>query len=330
MILAGDIGGTKTNLAWFDPDDATPTPRQPRTFRSADHAAFDAILDDYLREFPQPLSAACFGIAGPILDGRVETPNLPWIVAAAGLAERLGLASVGLINDLEATAYGIDALHAGQLHTLSAAAGACVGNRALIAAGTGLGVAGLYWDGRRHHPLASEGGHADFAPRNRLEIDLLLHLERRLGGRVSYERVLSGPGLVNIHDFLRQRVPTPEHAVIAAQPGGGDSAASIAAAAINGQSALAAQALDLFVDIYGAMAGNLALHFMATGGLYIGGGIAPKILSWLAGGAFIRAFQAKGRMSSLLASMPVHVILDDRTALIGAARHAIAGLERKR
>ena len=244
---------------------------------------------------------------------------------AQSLQEVLGLLRVKLINDLEAAAYGVGCLGPSQLHTLHEGRGGVEGHRALIAAGTGLGMAGLFWDGRRHRPIPSEGGHIDFAPRNEREIELLRYMKSKIGGRVSYERVLSGPGLFDIYEFLRSQNFAGEEAWLAEEIRGGDPSAAVSQAALSGKSALAAEALDTFVSIYGGMAGDLVLLLKPAGGLYVGGGIAPKILEKLKDGTFLRSYLDKGRMSFIVESTPVRVILDDKTALYGAASCALLG-----
>lgn len=323
MILAGDIGGTKTNVALFEVVEGNlSAPMAQKSFPSGKYDSLDKILEEFIAENRPPVTHACFGIAGPVVEGRVETPNLAWIISDQTLAQTIGIARVGLINDLEATAHGIETLKDSQLFTLNEGEGRRAGHRGLIAAGTGLGMAGIFWDGRDYHPLASEGGHMDFAPRNELELELLRYLTAKFNGHVSYERALSGPGLFNIYNFLREQNFAEEPEWLAAAINSGDKTAAVSKAALSGQSELAREALDLFVEIYGAMAGNLALLMKATGGLFIGGGIAPKILDKLKDGAFMAAFKDKGRLSSLVASVPVYVILDDKTALYGAARCA--------
>lgn len=325
MILAGDIGGTKTNVALCETTEGGGVSvRAQRTYPSAERDSLETIIAEFLREHPaRSVTHACFGVAGPVVNERVETTNLAWDVRADSLAAALRLRRIILINDLEATAYGVETLRAEQLHTLSEGAGDGGGHRALIAAGTGLGMAGLFRDGEHYHPIPSEGGHVDYAPRNETEIELLRYMQRSVGGRVSYERVLSGVGLVNVYKFLRDEGYAQEPAWLAEQFESGDDAACISAAAMAGESELAAKALDIFAQIYGAAAGNLALLLKATGGVYVGGGIAPKILEKLKDGTFMRAFTDKGRMSPLVESMPVRVILDDKTALYGAARCAL-------
>jgi glucokinase len=240
------------------------------------------------------------------------------------LARSLDLPSVHLINDLEATAYGIGELTPEQLYTLNEGDGERDGHRGLIAAGTGLGMAAIYFDGAGYHPMPSEGGHIDFAPRDEREFEMLSYLREKIGGRVSYERVLSGMGLFNIYSFLRDRGHGEEPAWLAEEIRSGDPSAAISRAALAGKSELAETTLQMFVEIYGAMAGNLALLLKSVGGLYIGGGIAPKIMEKLKDGAFMHHYGDKGRMSGLVKSIPVRVILDDKTALYGAARYALS------
>ena len=324
MILAGDIGGTKTNVALFQTNGSEVGPViKQRTFRSADYDSLETILKEFVGETESKITDACFGIAAPVIQGRAKTPNLDWTVSAESLAEVLEIDRVGLINDLEATARGIAALNDSQLLTLNTGDPKRGGNRALIAAGTGLGMAGILYRDGHYHPIPSEGGHSDFAPRTPLEIELFRYLTEKFAGHVSYERVLSGPGLFNIYSFLRNRNYAAEPAWLAEQIESGDKTAAVSMAALSHKSELAVKALDIFVSAYGAMAGNLALLMMSIGGLYVGGGIAPKICEKLEDGTFMRAFSDKGRFSSLLASVPVHIILDDKTALFGAARAAL-------
>jgi len=321
MILAGDTGGTSTRLAAFDIEQGRLRVVVEQTYPSREHAGLDEIVGKFVASHAVTARHACFGIAGPVRDGRVQTPNLPWLVDAAAMAAQLGLPAVDLLNDLEANAWGVAALTPSDLLTLNAGAPGAHGNACVVAAGTGLGEAGMYWDGTMHRAFGCEGGHVDFAPRDADEIDLLRHLQARFG-HVSSERVISGPGLVNVYGFLRDTGRGKEAAGIAAAMRERDAAGVIAQAALDGTCALCAKALDLMVSLYGAEAGNAALKYMASGGVYIGGGIAPKIARKLADGAFIRAFVAKGRMQPLLEAMPVHVILNPKTALLGSARYA--------
>jgi glucokinase len=327
MILAGDIGGTKTNIALFEEGgQGADKPIAQKSFPSGAYDSLDRIVAEYVAaEKPDRITRACFGIAGPVVGDRVETSNLAWVIEGKRLARALGIESVALINDLEATAYGVEVLHDDQLFTLNEGTNSGDGHRGLIAAGTGLGMAAIFWDGARYHPMASEGGHIDFAPRNETEDALLDYMRRELGGRVSYERVLSGMGLLNVYEFLRDGGYAEEPSWLKEQMTPGKEAAAISAAALSGKSDLAAKTLDLMVEIYGSMAGNLALMVKASGGLYVGGGIAPKILEKLKDGTFMRAYGDKGRMSDLALSFPVRVILDDKTALYGAARRAALG-----
>jgi glucokinase len=321
MILAGDIGGTKTNLGLFDLNGRALTSRRLQSFPSRNYAGLESIVEEFLgSEGTGGVDAAGFGVAGPVVEGRSVTPNLPWVVESEVLAQQLKLRSVALINDLEATAYGIGELKPEEFVTLNEGIPE-IGNAALIAAGTGLGTAGLFWNGRHHEPSASEGGHIDFAPRDALEMQLLEHLLIK-SGHVSVERVLSGPGLHNIYDFLRSVNFAEESPAVAARFTGRDPSSVIANAALAGESDLCAKALDMFVSIYGATAGNVALLLKAVAGVYIGGGIAPKIIEKLKDGTFMTSFTAKGRLASLLEAIPVRVIMNDKTALLGAARVA--------
>jgi glucokinase len=318
MILAGDIGGTKTNIAFFTGGTLLQAVVQ-QTFPSHDHAGLEEIVRQFVGQHQLRVQQAAFGVAGPVRDGRCETTNLPWVVDATTLASELGIPNVWVINDLEATAYGIAALTPADFVILNAGAADAAGNAAIIAAGTGLGEAGLYWDGRTHHPFATEGGHTNFGASDALERELLDWLSTQFE-HVSWERVVSGMGLVNIYRFLRDTNRGEEPAWLAEQMRAGDPAAAISRAAQRGASPLCLQALDLFMALYGSEAGNLALKIMATEGLYIGGGIAPKDLDKLKDGTFMKHFVAKGRMQPLLETMPVKVILNEKTALIGAAR----------
>lgn len=321
LILAGDIGGTSTRLAYFDTADGQLRPVAEERFPSRDAASLEEIVDRFDDAHGLTAERACFGIAGPVRHGKVRTPNLPWSVDAGELARILGIGEVLLINDLEANAYGIDLLLPGDFADLNPGVSDPTATIAVVSAGTGLGEALAYWDGTGHRPLPSEGGHADFAPRNELEADLLLYL-RAEHGRVSTERLVSGPGLRNIYRFLRDTRHLAENPAVVEEMRRGDPSAAITKAALAGECSLCGQVLDLFVSLYGAEAGNVALRYLATGGVYLGGGIAPKIIDRLRGPGFMLAFTAKGRLSPLLESIPVRVILNDRTALLGAGRCA--------
>jgi glucokinase len=327
MILAGDIGGTNARLAYFQPQNGHLRLISERVFPSREYGELEEIVSQFLEGSAARPEVACFGIAGPVRNGRVETSNLPWIIEQSRLAKQIHLPATLLINDLEANAWGIGALSPHDLvpldHVEPSVGKQAVGNQAVIAPGTGLGEAGLFWNGSQHQVYACEGGHADFAPQGDLQIELLRFLASRYE-HVSYERVLSGPGLVNVYEFLREKGCADEPAGFARQLVQDDPAAAISRAALNGANPLAERALDLWISVYGAEAGNLALKAMATGGIFLGGGISPKILSKLTGPLFMRAFLDKGRLRSLLESIPVQVITNDKAGLLGAARCAAA------
>jgi glucokinase len=324
VLLAGDIGGTKTRLGLFVAETEGLRSVAERTYPSAEFSGLETIVVEFLREQSASCRAASFGIAGPVVDRRVRTTNLPWVIDADILEERTGIAGVSLLNDLEATAWGLPLVEKSGLHTLNRGTDGASGNWAVIAAGTGLGEAGLHWDGRRYRPFACEGGHASFSPTDELTDDLLRFLRRRFE-TVSWERVLSGPGLADLYRFLLDRSGQPEPDWFRQAERAGDPAPAVAEAGLSGRCEVSANVLDLFARLYGEEAGNLALKLMATGGVWVCGGIAPKILSALAGGQFTAGFTAKGRMSPLLEAMPVNVVLDDRVALLGAANHAAGG-----
>ena len=344
MIVAGDIGGTKTHLALFDWKKDRVDPVRLELFYSVDYTSFDDMLAEFLvppkpltsmdesvtekgdaepeperpAEQAQKIDAACFGIAGPVIQNRCQTTNLPWVVDGATLAKQFDIPQVKLLNDLEAMAHGILLLRPDEVEVLNAGTPPAYNQAlALIAAGTGLGESILFWNGSRYQPMQSEGGHADFAPNNDNEIELLRHLRSHYL-HVSYERVLSGPGLHAIYDYVRDSKKN-EPTWLSEQIKVGDPAAVIAEAGLKGQADIAKQALDLFTSIYGAEAGNLALKAMALNGVYMGGGIAPKLLAKLKDGTFMKAFTNKGRYKRLMSSIPVKVVMNQQTALLGAA-----------
>jgi glucokinase len=321
MILAGDIGGTNARLAYFQPQNGHLLLVSERVFPSREHSELGEIVSQFVDESNTRPDAACFGIAGPVRNGRVETSNLPWVVEQSLLAKQIHLPATLLINDLEASAWGIGALAVGDLVPLNSVSGPAVGNQAVIAPGTGLGEAGLFWDGSRHEVFACEGGHTDFGPQGNLQIELMRFLAARFG-HVSYERILSGPGLVNVYEFLRVSGCGNESAEFSEALKQGDRAAVISRAALDGTESLAEKALDLWISVYGAEAANLALKVMATGGLFLAGGITPKILAKLTGPLFMESFLAKGRLRPLLESVPVQVITNEKAGLLGAARCA--------
>jgi glucokinase len=324
MILASDIGGTKTLIALFEPQpgDRLRLVRE-QTFVSKDHQSLEEIVTAFLQgEKTAQVEAACFGAAGPVLERRCQTTNLPWLIEEINLVKASGVARVRLLNDLEATAYGMLFLEPHELHPLNPhARGRRQGNVAVIAAGTGLGEAMLCWDSEQYYPVASEGGHGDLAPHGPQEVELMRYLHRQYE-HVSRERVLSGPGIHNLFCFLRDTTGRQPTAEVAEKMAKGDPSAAITQAALAGSDPLCLEAMDVFCRMYGAEAGNLALTCVAIGGVYVGGGIAPKILPLLERGPFLHGFLQKGRLSELLETVPVHVCLNERTALLGAAHFA--------
>ncbi len=322
MILAGDIGGTKSMLAVYEAGGDPRQPIQGRSLPSRNYSRLGDVLQEFLDTAKTKVALACLGIPGPIVDGRSVTPNLPWeTVDARELRDALG-AEVVLLNDLEATGYGIPTLRGDELHCLAEGKPQAGGNAALIAPGTGLGECILVWDGKMHRPSASEGGHCTFAPRNEIEIGLLRYMLRKYH-HVSYDRIVSGQGLVNIYNYLRDSGSAEPAWLQEELSKTDDAAALISRLALEGRSELCVRALDLWTASFGSEAGNLALKALATFGVYLGGGIAPKILPKLTDGTFLAAFRSKGRLSTLLEAMPVRVILNDQAALYGAARFAL-------
>lgn len=317
-VLAGDVGGTKTRLAVFDVNGTRLETVTERSYPSGSYDGLETIVRDFLEGARAECRQACFGIAGIVQRRRAQVTNLPWIVEAQAMAKSFGFERVALINDLEANGWGIGALHANDFYTLNAGDPDAAGNACIISAGTGLGEAGLYWDGKRHWPFACEGGHATFSPSNDLEIALLKYLRARFG-HTSWERILSGAGLVNLHAFLREYRGVPAPPWLRKEMAAGDPAAAISRAARDNRDPLCAEAIDLSIHLLGVEAGNLALKIMATGGVYLGGGIAPKNLERFKGPLFMQGFSAKGRMRPLLEAVPVKIILNDRTALYGPA-----------
>jgi glucokinase len=327
MILAADIGGTKVNLGIFEMREGRLKLVNEGTRPSRNYARLQDLVKEFLESIGWPgIDRACFGIAGPVRNGKAQLTNLPWIVEAGEMATELKLGSASLINDLEANGYGLSELGEQDFHTLNEGEKDAGGNAAIISAGTGLGEAGMFWDGKRHRPFACEGGHADFAPQTKLDAELFEWLHDRFH-HVSWEKVLSGPGLHNIYEFLRETKRGEEPASLAEAMKKADPAAVITEAAMNGSSSRCAMALELFVTYYGAEAGNLALKMMATAGVYIGGGIAPRILARLEEESFFSSFVGKGRMRSVLSAMPIRVVLNPKTALLGAAHYAAYGAE---
>jgi glucokinase len=323
MILAGEIGATRTRLAAFETEGSRLQCVVEKNYVSQQRDGLSGILADFIKTEGIPVHSACLGVAGPVRAGRSKISNLPWVIDAREVAKQLRLDSVGLLNDLEAFAYGIDGLESKDFITLSEGTEEAEGNRAVISAKTGLGMAGLYWDGFRHHPFACEGGHADFAPRNDLQMELLAYLQKKYG-RISCERILSGPGIKNIYDFLRDtnKADEPEwlRTQISAAP---DPPALISRFALEGKAAICDQTLSIFVSVFGAQTGNCALNFMSTGGIFIGGSIAAKIVPKMKDPVFLESFLDKGRMGTILKDMPVKIVINDDCGMIGAARYTL-------
>jgi glucokinase len=326
MILAGDVGGTKANLALFESEGSgrISLPRNPETYRCADFPSFEALIEEYRRRHPGPVEIASFGVAGPVIREHVKGTHLPWEIDAVGASRRLGIRAVLLLNDLAATGHGISALTADELIPIQAGEPdpeSCAG---LIAAGTGLGETLLVPTATSRVPIPSEGGHADFAPRTDREIELFRELRARFG-RVSYERVVSGLGILNVarwtHAAEKARTAWRNHEAEDSTENS-DLPAAITSRALDRSCPWCREALDIFISAYGAEAGNLALRGLARGGIYLGGGIAPKLVPALLEGTFLEAFRDKEPHADLLATIPIWVIRDDRTAVLGAARFA--------
>ena len=323
MILAGEIGATHTRLAAFETEGNRLQRVVEKNYMSQQHEGLAGILADFIKTEGIPVHSACLGVAGPVRAGKSKISNLPWVIDAKEVAKQLRLNSVGLLNDLEAYAYGIDGLESGDFITLSEGSEDAEGNRAVISAKTGLGMAGLYWDGFRHHPFACEGGHADFAPRDDLQMELLAYLQKKYG-RISCERILSGPGIKNIYDFLRDRNKAEEPEWLRTEmAAASDPPALISKIALEGKAAICNQALTIFVGVFGAETGNCALHYMTTGGIFIGGSIAAKIVPKMKDPVFLESFLDKGRMEAILKDMPVKIVASDDCGLIGAARYTL-------
>ena len=330
MLLAGDIGGTKTKLAVFSREAGLHTPIAQEKYASDDYADFESMARVFLKDFNisvDDIDIARIGVAGPVVAGRAKVTNLPWVVAEDRLERALELKSVKLLNDLEAIANGVPLLETDDLHTINAGTAFPDGAIAVIAPGTGLGEGYLTWDGQQYRGHSSEGGHTDFGPRNALEMDMLQYLQGRFG-RVSYERICSGIGIPNIYDFLRDEGYADEPAWLAKQLTDSDDRTPIIVSAAQDKSrpcSIGEKTLEVFISVLGSEAGNLALKVLSTGGVYLGGGIPPRMLDELTSSTFMDAFLDKGRMSELLVKMPVHVILHPDVGLLGAAHHGFGG-----
>jgi glucokinase len=331
MILAGDVGGTKVHLALYDFTGGRLHPIRDQKFPAHEFSSLDAVVNEFLAgdEKNPPakradILAACFGVPGPVRDGRLKLTNLPWTLDVSELSRLLSIQHVFLINDLEANGFGIPELAPEMIYTLHQGDENATGHRGLVSAGTGLGEALLIWNGKKHYPIPSEGGHCDFAARSNREIAMLQYLRDTLKGRVSFERIVSGLGIQNVYRFLRDVEKLDEPKWLCDRMAGEDPNVVIGECAEDGSSSICFETMKTFASAYGAEAGNLALKVLATGGIYLGGGIAPKRLKTMQNGFFMQAFLDKGRMSPLLQSIPVRVILDDTCALLGAAAYAEA------
>jgi glucokinase len=320
VILAADVGGTKVRLALFEEKGGI-TCVDEEKFASREFPDLSALLKTFLsHEQRQKISGACLGVAGPVTDGVCKATNLPWEISAQVLKQDMNISKVHLINDLEANAWGLCCLSPEEFFTVNVGEES-LGNRALISPGTGLGEAGIYWDGKTHRPFACEGGHCDFGPTNEEEI-ALLHYYMKQHTHVSYERVLSGPGLYQLYRFLIDTKLEKEDLKIASLLKQSEPQRVITEKAVNGECKVCLRACRLFVKLLGSEAGNLALKYFAIGGIFIGGGIAPHLLCIFKEGSFIKAFIDKGRLFSVLSKIPIKIVLNEKTALLGAARYA--------
>ncbi len=330
LLIAGDVGGTKTNLAIFAVNRGSGPAKlellRNKRYPSAEYPSLNAIVATFLSHGGEKVSAACFGVPGPVRNNRAQPTNLKWDVEGSTIADELGTPAVWLLNDLAANAYGITELASSDFVSLQTGLVSASGNRCIISPGTGLGEAGLFWDGKRYRVWACEGGHSDFAPRSDIEVELLAYLQTRYG-HVSVERVVSGQGIANIYAFLRDSGHGKEKSEVAAELKSGDPGKIITKHAEDGSCKMCSQTVEIFTHCLAMEAANFALKAMATGGVYLGGGIPAKMLWKIKSGAFVSAFNAKGRLESLLESMPLSVVLNDQAALLGAARFALDGLD---
>jgi glucokinase len=321
ILLAGDVGGTNTRLGIFSKEKGLRSPVVTADFRSKLFPDFITIVREFLNGVNISTDAACFGVAGPVMKGSAKITNLPWVIDEKKLGNELRLPFVRLLNDIEAIAYALPLLEPSDVHRLNEGNAVSEGNLAVVAPGTGLGEAFLTWDGTRYRGHASEGGHADFAPSDDLERELMIYLKEKLG-HVSYESVCSGPGILNIYCFLREKCYAKEPSWLSERMlGENDPVPTIIESALDRvhRCDLCTMTLNVFVSILGAEAGNLALKVMATNGVYLGGGIPRRILPFLENGRFMKSFRHKGRMSDLVSRIPIFVILNPRIALLGAA-----------
>ncbi len=324
MILAGDIGGTKTNLALYEYRDGNLNLQEQKQFVSQDYRSFSDVIEEFILLCGvKKIEAVCLGIAGPVINGVCRTTNLPWVIDTKDLQKKCNTLKVKLLNDLEATAYGMLYLDDEEFVNVNKDAQPFEGNRAVIAAGTGLGEAILFYDGENYHPIGSEGGHCDFAPLNSLQDELLTWMRKRHCDHVSVERLVSGVGIYTIYEFLQEQNFANEPKMMLEIAEGEDKNAMVTECALKDADPLCLETIRLFVEIYGAEAGNLALKSLSLGGIYIGGGIAPKMLPFLLDGNFINAFVNKGRFKDTLKNIQVKISLNQNAALLGAAHFGV-------
>lgn len=322
MLLSGDIGGTNTRLALYEYTEPLKMIKEER-FLSSNYSTLLNAIHAFLKNENVKIEAASFGVAGPVRDGKCQATNLPWLIDIHEIAKDLNISKAYLLNDLEANAYGVECLKEHELLVLNEGDENAKGNSCIVAAGTGLGEAGMYFNGKRHLPFACEGGHTDFGPQNDLEIGLLKFLQKKYG-HVSYERILTGAGIYNLYEFLTENNIEPKDEELDSElKKHSEPQIIITKKGVNKENKTCTRIIDWFISMYGAEAGNAALKFFALGGVYIGGGIAPKIIDRLQDGLFMKAFADKGRFSKLMLSMPVKVILNDRAALLGASNFAL-------
>lgn len=326
VVLAGDVGGTKTNLALFELQDGDLVPVKEKSYRTKQYQSFSEMVSVFqTRDMPR-INGICLGVAGPVVQGKVDGTNFPWAIDSQAIGRELKINAVLLINDMEANAYGLAALQDKDFETLKPGS-KIPGNAALISPGTGLGEAGMFWDGSHYHPFACEGGHCDFSPRDELDIKILQHFQKKFG-HVSWERVLSGPGIMDLYVFLRQLSGIPEPQWLGDEMSKGNPSAIITGTAMKGIDSVCSETLDTFIRFLAMEAAQLALKFKATGGIYIGGGILPKIISGIKQEVFYNNFVQSGRLNPVLKTIPVRAILNEKTALLGAACHGAMALQK--
>lgn len=323
MILAGDVGGTNVRLAAFELECNRLSCVVEKVYKAVEFKGVGEAVRRFTTSEGIPVDRACLGVAGPVRHGVAHLSNLDWTIDCNDLAQQLRLKSIGLINDLEAFAYGINVLESKDLLTLQEGAPEATGNTAVISAGTGLGEAGLFWDGYRHLPFPAEGGHCDFGPNNETELELARYLMKK-HGHVSFERLLSGPGIRNIYEFLRDTKQEEEPSWLTEQmKETKDIPALISQLALENKAKICERTMEIFVSVYGAETGNCALKYMALGGMFVGGSIAAKVLPLMKKPTFMNAFLSKGRMRPLLEDMPVKIVLNDDAGILGAAQYTL-------